>query len=129
MRRSPPCRTQAGSGAGIYKMASSLGASFGVAISATVFTALSEGSKAVEWTEGVISYVGRQDNVNIREAGLAAFGVNLAFVVLAIISIMVTIPERKPREMTPSSRLRWLPATPPPARSSPGDVPLRKAPP
>jgi len=67
-----------------------------VAISATVFTALSEGSKAVEWTEGVISYVGRQDNVNIREAGLAAFGVNLAFVVLAIISIMVTIPERKP---------------------------------
>lgn len=85
---------QAGSGSGIYKMASSLGASFGVAISATVFTALSEGSEAVDWVEGVISYVGRQDNVNIREAGLAAFGVNLAFVVLAIISIMVTIPER-----------------------------------
>ena len=32
---------QAGSGAGIYKMASSLGASFGVAISAAIFTALS----------------------------------------------------------------------------------------
>jgi DHA2 family multidrug resistance protein-like MFS transporter len=90
--------SQAGSGAGIYKMASSLGASFGVAISATVFTTLSEGSKAVEWTEGVISYVGRQDNVNIREAGLAAFGVNLAFVVLAIVSIMVTIPEGKREE-------------------------------
>jgi DHA2 family multidrug resistance protein-like MFS transporter len=86
---------QSGSGSGIYKMASSLGASFGVAISATVFTALSEGSPAVEWVEGVISYVGRQDNVDLREAGLAAFGVNLAFVVLAIISIMVTIPERK----------------------------------
>src|SRR5690606_38451812 len=45
---------QAGSGSGIYKMASSLGASFGVAISATVFTALSEGSEAVDWVEGVI---------------------------------------------------------------------------
>ena len=32
---------QAGSGSGIYKMASSLGASFGVAISAAIFTALS----------------------------------------------------------------------------------------
>ncbi|HLU37264.1 MAG TPA: MFS transporter [Thermomicrobiales bacterium] len=86
---------QAGSGSGIYKMASSLGASFGVAISATVYTALSEGSPAIEWIEGVITYVGRQDNVNVREAAFAAFGVNLLFVVLAIISIMVTIPERK----------------------------------
>lgn len=86
---------QAGSGAGIYKMASSLGASFGVAISATVYTSLSTGSPAVEWVEGVITYVGRQDNVAIREAALAAFGVNLLFVVLAIVSIMITIPERK----------------------------------
>ena len=74
---------QAGSGAGIYKVASSLGASFGVAISATVFTAMSEGSRAVEWIEGVISYVGRQDNVEVREAAFFALGVNLLFVVLA----------------------------------------------
>ena len=36
---------QAGSGSGIYKMASSLGASFGVAISAAIFTALSAESE------------------------------------------------------------------------------------
>ena len=36
-----PAGGQAGSGAGIYKMASSLGAAFGVAISAAIFTALS----------------------------------------------------------------------------------------
>jgi DHA2 family multidrug resistance protein-like MFS transporter len=46
---------QAGSGAGIYKMASSLGASFGVAISATVFAALSGSDRSVAWIEGVIS--------------------------------------------------------------------------
>src|SRR5690606_15616465 len=45
---------QAGAGAGIYKMASSLGASFGVAISAAVFTALSGDNSAVSWIEGVI---------------------------------------------------------------------------
>lgn len=86
---------QAGSGAGIYKMASSIGASFGVATSSTIFTALSGESAGDRWIEGVISYVGRQDNVEIREAALAAFGVNLLFVILAVISIMVTIPKRK----------------------------------
>jgi MFS transporter, DHA2 family, multidrug resistance protein len=84
---------QAGSGAGIYKMASSLGASFGVAISATVFTALSD--RPTVWIEGVISYAGRQDNVAVREAAFFALAINLLMVVAAIISIMRTIPERK----------------------------------
>lgn len=85
---------QAGSGAGIYKMASSLGASFGVAISATVFTALSASNDSVDWIEGVISYIGRQDNLAIREAAFFAFGINLLMVVAAAVSIMITIPER-----------------------------------
>ena len=42
---------QAGSGAGIYKMASSLGASFGVAISAAIFTALSATDESRQWLE------------------------------------------------------------------------------
>jgi DHA2 family multidrug resistance protein-like MFS transporter len=86
---------QAGSGSGIYKMASSLGASFGVAISATVFTALSRGTGPGRWTEGVISYLGRQDNVAVRQAALVALGINLLMVVAAIVSIMVTIPARR----------------------------------
>lgn len=89
---------QAGSGAGIYKMASSLGASFGVAISATVYTALSADTGAIDWVEGMITYVGRQDNVHVREAAFAAYGVSLLFVVLAIVSIMATIPARKAEE-------------------------------
>ena len=40
---------QAGSGSGIYKMASSLGASFGVAISAAIFTALSANHESIQW--------------------------------------------------------------------------------
>ena len=89
---------QAGSGSGIYKMASSLGASFGVAISAAVFTALSEDNTPVHWIEGVITYVGRQDNLGLREAAFFALGVNLLMVVAAINSIVLTVPKGKLRD-------------------------------
>src|SRR5438105_698098 len=64
---------QAGAGSGIYKMASSLGASFGVAISGAIFTALSADNAPVDWIAGAITFVGRQDNLAIREAALFAF--------------------------------------------------------
>ena len=84
---------QAGSGSGIYKMASSLGASFGVAVSAAVFTAFSGDETAVQWIEGVITYLGRQDNIAIREAAQIALGVNFLMVIAAIVSIVLTIPK------------------------------------
>jgi len=89
---------QAGSGSGIYKMASSLGASFGVAISAVIFTSLSGNNAPVEWIAGVITFSGRQDNLGIREAALFAFGANLLMVVAAIIVILLTVPKGKLHE-------------------------------
>lgn len=86
---------QAGAGSGIYKMASSLGASFGVAISAAVFTAFSGNNSAVAWIEGVISYVGRQDNLAVREAAFFALAVNLLMVVAALASIIIAVPKGK----------------------------------
>src|SRR5690625_2489556 len=82
---------QAGSGSGIYKMASSLGASFGVAISAAVFTALS-GESTVGWIDGLIASIGRQDDVAVRQAAQVAPGVNLLMVVAAVLPVMMTIP-------------------------------------
>jgi DHA2 family multidrug resistance protein-like MFS transporter len=87
---------QAGSGSGIYKMASSLGASFGVAISAAIFTAFSGGG-STRWLEGVITFSGRQDNIAVREAALIALGFNLLMAVAAIASIMLTIPRGRAR--------------------------------
>ena len=89
---------QAGAGSGIYKMASSLGASFGVAISGAIFTALSADNTTVDWIAGAITFVGRQDNLAIREAALFAFVGNLLMVAVAIISIMLTVPKGKLRE-------------------------------
>ena len=88
---------QAGAGSGIYKMASSLGASFGVAISAAVFTALAADNSAVTWIDGVISYVGRQDNLAVREAAFFALAVNLVMVLAAIASIVSTVPKTQAR--------------------------------
>jgi DHA2 family multidrug resistance protein-like MFS transporter len=44
----------------------------------------------------VISYLGRQDNLAVRKAAFFALAVNLLMVVAAIVSIIVTIPARKP---------------------------------
>ena len=84
---------QAGSGAGIYKMASSLGAAFGVAISASIFTALSADSSSVTWLEGMITFSGRQDNVAVRGAAIVALGFNVLMIVIAILTIMLTVPK------------------------------------
>jgi len=84
---------QAGSGAGIYKMASSLGAAFGVAISAAIFTALSANPESVTWLEGVITFVGRQDNLAVREAAIIALMFNVFMVLVAIMAIMLTVPK------------------------------------
>ena len=84
---------QAGSGSGIYKMASSLGASFGVAISAALVTALSGDATPASWLAGAFTFQGRQDNLAIREAALVAFVANLLMVVGAIVAIMLTVPD------------------------------------
>lgn len=86
---------QSGSGAGIYKMASSLGAALGVAISGAIFTALGPSGSGVQWLEGVITFQGRTDNLAIREAAMVALGFNLLMVVGAIVSILLTIPAHK----------------------------------
>ena len=85
---------QVGSGAGVYKMASSLGAAFGVAISAAVFTALSANPGAINWLEGVITFQGRQDNLAIREAAIIALLFNVLMVFVAIVSIILTVPKQ-----------------------------------
>ena len=87
----PPA--QVGSGAGIYKMASSLGAAFGVAISATIFSALSASPAAVNWLEGVVTFQGRQDNLAVRQAAMVALVFNILMVLVAVLAIMLTVPK------------------------------------
>ncbi|HEU5402069.1 MAG TPA: MFS transporter [Terriglobales bacterium] len=88
-------QSQAGSGSGIYKMASSLGAAFGVAISASIFSALSSGTESARWMEGVITFYGRQDNVAVRTAAMIALMFNVLMVAVAIVAITLTIPAGK----------------------------------
>ena len=83
---------QTGAGSGIYKMASSLGAALGVATSAGVFAAFNVG-KHVQWLEGVLTFVGREDNVVVREAATIGLSVNLLMIIMAILSIVITIPK------------------------------------
>jgi len=89
---------QAGSGAGIYKMASSLGASFGVAISSSIYTALAGNNGGVPWIEGVLTFAGKQENLASREAAFFALLANLVMLVAAVVSILLTVPKGKSGE-------------------------------
>ena len=82
---------KAGAASGIYKMASSLGAAFGVAISAALFTSLS----GLNDEFGSLSdlFLGRTDNVTIRVAAAMALLFNVMIVIIAIIAIAKTVPK------------------------------------
>ena len=86
---------QVGSASGIYKMASSLGNAIGVAISAALFAA----GQAVnpEWIESWGIFLGRQDNIALRFGGALGLLFNALMVVIAIASIIVTVPSEKQR--------------------------------
>ena len=85
----PPA--EAGAGAGIYKMASSLGGAIGAAISLTLFSSFLGGGVTIV---GELLHVqGMQSNAAVRQAGTVAFMFNLILALIAIISITVTIPK------------------------------------
>lgn len=81
---------QAGSGAGIYKMASSLGSAIGAAVSLAVFAGLAGAKSTI--VGSVVQMEGRTDNIGLRQAGMMGVGVSLVFLLLAIISITMTVP-------------------------------------
>ena len=87
----PPA--EAGAGAGIYKMASSLGGAIGAAISLTIFTSFLGGGVTI--VGEVLHTQGMQENAAVRQAGLVTFLFNLILALIAIISITVTIPKGK----------------------------------
>jgi DHA2 family multidrug resistance protein-like MFS transporter len=86
---------KAGAASGIYKMASSLGAAFGVAISAALFTSLS-GLNNISAPLSDL-FLGRTDNVGIRFAAGIALLFNVLMVVVALIAIATTVPKDDPR--------------------------------
>jgi DHA2 family multidrug resistance protein-like MFS transporter len=85
---------KAGAAAGIYKMASSLGSAFGVAISAAIYTAA--GHIPAELVPQI--FWGRQDNVAMRFGGGLGLLFNVFICVVAYISIMVAVPDTRPGE-------------------------------
>lgn len=87
--------SQAGSGAGIFKMASSLGTSFGVAIAAGIYTAVVSRTEPIAWLGKLVGFVGRQDNLLVRQGALLGLGFCLLLAILVIVSVVATIPDKK----------------------------------
>lgn len=81
-----------GSAAGLYKMASSLGSAFGVAISAAIYT----GGAKIPAAMVPHIFWGTQSNVSLRFGGGIALIFNVLMCVVALISIIVLVPEKQP---------------------------------
>jgi DHA2 family multidrug resistance protein-like MFS transporter len=95
---------EAGAAAGIYKMASSLGNAIGVAISAALYVAAQSMNPDTIRSWGL--FIGNQENVGLRFGGAVGILFNLLMVVVAIIAIMVTVPNERP------AKRPEVPATP-----------------
>jgi MFS transporter, DHA2 family, multidrug resistance protein len=89
---------KAGAASGIYKMASSLGSAFGVAISAALFTALrGRDASLIPLLSRV--FLGKTNNIDIRFAAGVALLFNLFMVVVAFAAIAMTVPKDDPRAL------------------------------
>jgi DHA2 family multidrug resistance protein-like MFS transporter len=87
---------QVGAASGIYKMASSLGNAIGVAISAALYVAGQAVDPAMIQSWGF--FIGNQDNVALRFGGAIGLLFNVFMVVVAIASIILTVPTEEQRE-------------------------------
>jgi DHA2 family multidrug resistance protein-like MFS transporter len=95
---------QVGAASGIYKMASSLGNAIGVAISAALFVAGQSMDPKMVQSWGL--FIGRQDNVALRFGGAVGLLFNVLMVVIAIASIILTVPsEPKDRVQEPHPKV------------------------
>lgn len=86
-----------GAGAGLYKMSSTIGGAFGLAISSAVYLGIrgpsALGGEGMSALPAVIDFVGRQDNLANREAAMIALAVNVLMMVVAVIAIAMTVPK------------------------------------
>lgn len=88
-------RDLSGQGSGIYKMASSLGAAFGLAISQAIYNGIQVSGEPIELLGNLINFVGQQGNLNFRHAAMVTMTFNIVLLLLAILSIALTIPKQK----------------------------------
>ncbi len=90
----PPDR--AGSGMGIFKMASSLGGAIGTAVALALFLGFSQGTTRV--VGDVVHMIGRQDNTAVREAAMIALGAMLALALIAALVAAIAVPKGREEE-------------------------------
>lgn len=76
-------------------MASSLGAAFGVAISAAIFYGLSK----MKGTPPIADiFMGRTDKIGVRYAAALGLLFNVFMVIIAIVAIIITVPRTTPNQ-------------------------------
>ncbi|MDO5697955.1 MAG: MFS transporter [Dermatophilus congolensis] len=84
---------QSGAGAGIFKMASSLGGALGAAISLSIYAAIGQGSGNIALLGNVLEIQGRTDNVALRQGATMALLFHLVLFVMAFLIVLLMVPK------------------------------------
>ncbi len=92
---------KAGAASGLYKMSSSLGAAFGIAVSAALFTGLASLGDGFGFAD---LFLGRTDNVDVRFAAAMALLFNVLMAIGALLAVAVTVPRSDPRPVRNKER-------------------------
>ncbi|MDI9551859.1 MAG: MFS transporter [Bacteroidota bacterium] len=88
--------SQTASGSGIYKMASSLGNGFGIAISSAIYSGIVINGRPFTALDTL--FIGRQDNLDFRHGAMMALLFNFVMIVIAIITIRATVEGKTKQE-------------------------------
>jgi DHA2 family multidrug resistance protein-like MFS transporter len=81
--------SQTAAGSGIYKMASSLGNGFGIAISTAIYSGIIVNGRPFTALDTL--FIGRQDNLDFRHGAMIALLFNFIMIVIAILVIRFTV--------------------------------------
>lgn len=84
---------QSGAGAGIFKMASSLGGALGAAISLSIYAAIGQGSGNIAILGNVLEIQGRTDNIALRQGATMALLFHLFLFIMAFLIVLLMVPK------------------------------------
>ena len=84
---------QSGAGAGIFKMASSLGGALGAAISLSIYAAIGQGGGNIAILGNVLEIQGRTDNIALRQGATMALLFHLFLFIMAFLIVILMVPK------------------------------------
>ncbi|STD15270.1 Quinolone resistance protein norB [Dermatophilus congolensis] len=82
-------------GSGLYKMSSTIGGAFGLALTSAIYLNIRGRGEGADWITHLLDFAGRQDNLANREGAMLALLLNVVALLIAVISVAWAVPREQ----------------------------------